>query len=215
MDSFFRIARAYWNRPSQAAQSNEDIAPSYGAFKPTWFAPFHGPRNDDEAQKLYNHIRTVAWYLDALPLLTQAGLPFQIGFDAVISAIPVYGDIIGVILALYQVFLSWLFGVPLSILKAMAINAVVDGVIGFVPVVGDLLDVWFKANLRNLALLEDWLLKGEEARQYSISLPPNDVFLPRTRRSTRRATPPGQDPKDKYRNRGNTARTERDEYDLD
>ncbi len=38
--------------------------------------PLNRPRNDREAQQLYNHIRTVAWYLDAIPLLgTQ--LPFN------------------------------------------------------------------------------------------------------------------------------------------
>lgn len=61
------------------------------------------------------------------------------------------------------------------------INIVVDCVIGFIPVVGDILDVAFKANLRNLRLMEDHLIstKGQcVAGQFKLSFPPSNVFLP-------------------------------------
>ncbi|KAF8755412.1 hypothetical protein RHS01_05096 [Rhizoctonia solani] len=110
---------------------------------------------------MYNHIRTVAWWLDALPFLTNAGLPFKVGVDDIISAFPVWGDIVGTVLSLYQI-----------------VNVVIDLFIGIVPFFGDALDVLFKANLRNLDLLEDWLLKDAP---YRIALMPNREFLPRKR----------------------------------
>ncbi|KAG8689572.1 hypothetical protein FRC08_010885, partial [Ceratobasidium sp. 394] len=175
-------------------------AESWGPFRPTYYTfPIRKPLGDAEAQKLYNHIRTVAWWLDALPFLTHAGLPFKLGIDDIISAVPVWGDFAGAMLAVYQVFLCWIFGVPQPILIRMMINVVVDMFIGMVPVLGDALDVLFKANLRNLALLEDWLLKDAP---YKITLMPKKEFLPRKAA----AGVPNSDARDKYRNRTKTTR---------
>lgn len=61
------------------------------------------------------------------------------------------------------------------------INILVDAIIGLVPIVGDALDVAFKANLRNLRLLEDHLIatKGQcNAGQFQLVFPPSNVFLP-------------------------------------
>lgn len=61
------------------------------------------------------------------------------------------------------------------------VNIVVDAFIGLVPIVGDALDVAFKANLRNLRLMEDHLISTEgkcHAGQFQLSFPPSNVFLP-------------------------------------
>ena len=52
---------------------------SYG-FAPQYVVPLRRPKTDTEAQRLYNHIRTTSWYLDAIPLLGRR-LPFNIGVD--------------------------------------------------------------------------------------------------------------------------------------
>lgn len=53
-----------------------------------------------------------------IPGLNQ--LPFDFGLEAVIgAALPVAGDVIGVILGLYFVFLAWLFGCPLRTIGFM------------------------------------------------------------------------------------------------
>lgn len=65
-------------------QSDDDD--TYQKEKSLGFAPqyvissFRRPRNDLEAQRLYNHIRTVSWYLDAIPLLGRK-LPFNVGVE--------------------------------------------------------------------------------------------------------------------------------------
>lgn len=51
----------------------------YG-FAPQYVVPLRRPRTDVEAQRLYNHIRTTSWYLDAIPLLGRK-LPFNVGID--------------------------------------------------------------------------------------------------------------------------------------
>ncbi|KAF8320864.1 hypothetical protein DL93DRAFT_2163830 [Clavulina sp. PMI_390] len=175
--------------PNRTPGQQKEFASSYGRFKPTYYPYPWPPRNDDEAQRLYNHIRTVAWYLDAIPYLSQAGLPLRVGVDDIIGAIPFYGDFAGVILAAYMVVLCWIFGTPSDILVRMIINTIIDGLIGIVPFLGDVLDTLFKSNLRNLALLEDWLLKGEH--RYNIQVTPSDEFLPRKSSAKAKPKPSG------------------------
>ncbi|QRW23490.1 hypothetical protein RhiXN_08526 [Rhizoctonia solani] len=215
MDTAFRLFKFFTGRASNAnarrPTNPNEYASSRGPFRPTYYRfPIRKPLTDVEAQKMYNHIRTVAWWLDALPFLTNAGLPFKVGVDDIISAFPVWGDIVGTVLSLYQVYLSWVFGVPMAIFVRMIVNVVIDLFIGIVPFFGDALDVLFKANLRNLDLLEDWLLKDAP---YRIALMPNREFLPRKTA----AGVPKNDARNKYRNRSKTTRMD-DRYappDLD
>ncbi|KAG8936841.1 hypothetical protein FRC03_009606 [Tulasnella sp. 419] len=197
-------------------RSTEEYADSYGDFVPVYWIFWRRPRNDHEAQRLYNHVRTVAWYMDALPFLTKAGVPVKFGIDEIISAIPVYGDFLGFILSLYQIFLAWLFGVDRILLARMIVNIILDALLGVIPLIGDFLDVLFKANLRNLTLLEEWLLR--DAPQFNIALAPSDVFLPRKRRAYSRANGsnrPEPDPRLKYMNHPRTFRVSPDDLDLD
>jgi len=209
MDILTSIFGSYWRNKTTSTNRDEeaDFAPNYGAFTPTYYASVFGrPKTNDEAQRLYNHTRTVAWYMDAFPFISQSGFPVKIGLDDIISAIPFYGDFIGVLLALYQVFLAFVFGVPQALLVRMVANVVIDGVVGIVPIIGDVLDVFFKANLRNLELLEDWLIK--DANQYQISIPPSKQYLPRMRKGAKtwNKAAGDPDPRDKYRNPPKTTR---------
>lgn len=127
---------------------------------------------------MYNHVRTVAFYLDAIPIAADLNLPFNLkfGLDDLISLIPIWGDLVSGVLQLYQVFLCWVFGVPTYLLLRMVLNVVIDVIVGVVPFVGDLLDNLFKSNLKNLNLLESWLLTNDN---YQILLMPDNTWMPR------------------------------------
>lgn len=60
----------------------------------------------------------------------------------------------------------------------MILNVILDIVVGVVPFVGNLLDNLFKANLRNLALLEDWLLSPQAEQYHILLMPDTNTFLP-------------------------------------
>ncbi|KAK9763674.1 hypothetical protein K7432_009430 [Basidiobolus ranarum] len=107
-------------------------------------------------QRVLNNIRRFASYMDAIP-----GLPFGIGLDPIIGLIPGIGDIAGLLISLYQIYLSSLLGIPITLLGMMLLNVVIDAVIGLVPFIGDILDVMYKANIYNLELLENWLAKND------------------------------------------------------
>ncbi len=83
------------------------------------------------------------------------GTKFGIGLDAVIGFfVPVLGDAITGLVALKVMTTAMRRGVPRIVLLRMLLNVGIDVIGGMVPVVGDAFDVVWRANVRNLELLE-------------------------------------------------------------
>ena len=112
--------------------------------------------------------RTLARALDAR--FGVPGTPFRFGWDALLGLVPGAGDAIGGLLGGYGLYVGARLGVPWIILARMLLNLAVDLVAGAVPVAGDVFDVAWRGNLRNLALLERWLEQPHETRSRSIVL---------------------------------------------
>lgn len=124
------------------------FSPDVG-FQPTYLPPplWKRPHTSVEAQRLYNHARTVAWYADSLPLLeTWRFLPFNVGVDSIIGLVPGLGDIAGAIIGVYLVGIVALFGLPFRLVGIMLLLVTLDTLVGAVPLVGDALDVAFKVS---------------------------------------------------------------------
>ncbi|AMW28910.1 MAG: DUF4112 domain-containing protein [Limnospira sp. PMC 1279.21] len=87
-----------------------------------------------------------------------------IGLDPLIGLIPGGGDLWGAVLAAYIVFRSLQLGVPKKLLLIMTYNIVIDTVLGSVPIFGDLFDVFWQANVKNVDILESYLsdCEGED-----------------------------------------------------
>ncbi len=97
----------------------------------------------------------LAWLLDSsIPI---PGTRFSIGLDALLGLVPVAGDLVGVLLSSYIVREAAALGVGRSILMRMAFNVAVEGLVGMIPFAGDVFDAAFKANQRNIRLLNAWL----------------------------------------------------------
>lgn len=97
----------------------------------------------------------LAWLLDSS--IPVPGTRFTIGLDALIGLVPVLGDLIGVALSSFIVAEASRLGAPRALLTRMAFNVAVEGVVGIVPLAGDVFDAAFKANQRNVRLLEAWM----------------------------------------------------------
>jgi hypothetical protein len=83
------------------------------------------------------------------------GTRIRFGADAVLGVIlPGLGDGIGALGALSLFAVALRQGVPAAVMMRMAANVGVDALAGAVPLLGDLFDLSFKANRRNLALIE-------------------------------------------------------------
>jgi hypothetical protein len=101
--------------------------------------------------------------LDALARLLDTAVPIpfssggRIGVDALLGIIPGIGDAISTAISGYLIYEARNLGMPKHKLLRMALNTGVDGVIGAVPVLGDLVDVFFRANERNIRIIRDHL----------------------------------------------------------
>jgi hypothetical protein len=93
------------------------------------------------------------------------GTNFRFGLDSIIGLVPGVGDLIGGALSAYIILEAAQLGVPRSLLARMGYNVLLDTLAGSVPVVGDLFDAGYKANLRNLDLLRDHVEKPATARR--------------------------------------------------
>lgn len=82
------------------------------------------------------------------------GTPLRFGLDAVLGLIPGAGDIVGAALSGYIVLTAARHGAPRAVLGRMLLNVLLDTVIGAVPVLGDLFDIGYKSNVKNVELLE-------------------------------------------------------------
>ena len=106
----------------------------------------------EEVAALRRRLTSLAWLLDnSIPV---PGTRFRIGLDAIIGLLPGLGDVVGVLLSSYIVREAARLGAPPSVLTRMAFNVAVEGLVGIVPFVGDVFDAAWKANQRNLVLLD-------------------------------------------------------------
>jgi len=110
-------------------------------------------------------VRAVAKLMDAA--IEIPGTKIKFGLDTLIGLIPGVGDAIGSAIGGYIIMVASNLGVPRPVLWRMTWNLAVDAAIGVVPFVGDALDVAWKANLRNVRLLEDALADPQAARRGS------------------------------------------------
>ncbi|CAI2181605.1 8700_t:CDS:2 [Funneliformis geosporum] len=125
-----------------------------GAMTQLPLPPKDSPQNVVDAQVLYERIKTIALWLDSIPI---NGYNLPIGLEAIFGLLPAVGDIIGLVLGMYQVYLTSFFDIPAGLLMRMIMHVLIDFIIGILPFVGDLLDFFYKSNIYNLNLLETWL----------------------------------------------------------
>lgn len=100
-------------------------------------------------------IRHLAWLLDDAIRLPGG---FRIGLDGIVGLIPGIGDALGLAASGYIIFRARRFGVPRAVLARMIGNVTLEFLVGTIPLLGDLFDFAFKANRRNLALMEQYLV---------------------------------------------------------
>ena len=93
------------------------------------------------------------------------GTSIRFGLDAIIGLIPGLGDISTPVFAALLLVQAVRMRLPLVIQARMVFNAGLDMLMGLVPILGDLADVGWKANLRNLALLERHARPGVPPRR--------------------------------------------------
>jgi len=93
--------------------------------------------------------RTIARWMD------------KYGLDPLIGLVPGIGDVIGAAVGLYIVSIAVRRGLSKAVVARMLLHLGIDMVVGALPVVGDVADFFYKANEKNLALLEERVADGK------------------------------------------------------
>ena len=86
----------------------------------------------------------------------------KIGIDPIIGLIPILGDFIGVIFSTYIMYSGIKMGVSSKIVKKMATNLAIEFIIGSIPIIGDIFDALWKANKKNVELIEEATIENQE-----------------------------------------------------
>ena len=106
----------------------------------------------DSKMASLQRLRSIAHILDnAIPIPFTS---YRVGIDPIVGLIPGGGDLVMAGFSVYIVWESARLGLPRSTVTQMVSNLVFDTLAGTVPVAGDLLDVTWKANSKNIRLLE-------------------------------------------------------------
>ena len=82
------------------------------------------------------------------------GTTITMGVDALLGLVPVIGDAISALISSYLIFEAKQLGASKFLLARMSGNVAIDTVIGAIPFAGDIFDVAYKANTKNIALLK-------------------------------------------------------------
>lgn len=123
-----------------------------------------GPETPGE-REARERLRFLAWLLDSS--IRIPGTRFTVGLDALIGLVPFLGDLIGVLVSSFIVGEAARLGASRTVLARMAFNVAVEGLVGLIPFAGDVFDAAWKANQRNVRLLEAWVERPRRAERAS------------------------------------------------
>ncbi|WP_045996259.1 DUF4112 domain-containing protein [Loktanella sp. S4079] len=110
-------------------------------------------------------LRKIAWRMDALFFIP--GTRISIGLDNLLGLVPVIGDIAATAPALWTIRKAYRLGASPGTLAYMIFNTALDFAVGSIPIIGDIFDVLYNANIRNYRALERNLNK-KAARAKSV-----------------------------------------------
>ena len=105
-------------------------------------------------------LNRLAWLLDNS--IRIPGTQIRFGLDGLIGLVPGIGDAAGAIVSSHILTQAAQLGAPKSLLIKMGVNIGIDAILGIIPGVGDLSDFVWKANHRNVLLLNEYLDKPKE-----------------------------------------------------
>jgi hypothetical protein len=108
-------------------------------------------------------VELLARLMDSLFVIP--GTQIRFGLDAIIGLIPGLGDTLTSFVSIYILKVASRCGVPRVTLVRMALNIAIDYVGGIVPFAGDVFDVYWKANLKNVDLLKRHILATPAAER--------------------------------------------------
>ena len=87
------------------------------------------------------------------------GTNVRFGIEAVMRLVPVFGDAAASALSCYLLYEAHRLGVPKQVFARLVANVAIEGAAGTIPLLGDLFDVGFRANRRNVKILHEYFTR--------------------------------------------------------
>lgn len=131
--------------------------------QPPQKSPQSTPRQPDRKQTRLDRLRSISRLLDNA--VSIPGTNYGVGIDPLLGLLPGGGDFISSIFSGYMVVEAARLGLPRESLVRMVTNLILDTLAGTVPVVGDLFDVAWKANARNMELIESHMKSPRKSKK--------------------------------------------------
>lgn len=89
------------------------------------------------------------------------GTKIRFGVDAVIGLFPYVGDVLTFLVSGFLVIVIARYGINSKLMLKMLGNIWVDGMFGTVPFFGDIFDLRYKANLKNVRLVKEYIAEDK------------------------------------------------------
>jgi hypothetical protein len=105
----------------------------------------------DASHKSAHDLERLAHWLDSV--FEIPGIRLRFGIDALLGLLPGVGDTASALASVYILQSATKFGVPRITVARMTLNIMIDLLMGALPIVGDVFDVYWKANRKNVELL--------------------------------------------------------------
>ena len=102
------------------------------------------------------------------------GTPIYLGLDPLLGLIPGIGDILVNLIGTLILILAARLRLPQIIVARMSLNLLINGVVGAIPIAGDLFSIWFRSHARNAELLRRAVAQPyretQQARLYVVGI---------------------------------------------
>lgn len=119
--------------------------------------------NDEEKEILDEklvRLRQLSKNLDES--FTIPGTRIKFGMDALLGLVPGGGDLVSGIFSLYMLRAAMKMNLPKRAIFSMLANIILDTTVGVIPVAGDIFDVFWKSNKRNMNIIDKHIARFEK-----------------------------------------------------
>jgi len=128
--------------------------------------PQNQPIHESERHRqIYRRLNSLSTLMDDAFLFP--GTDIRFGLDVLVGLIPVIGDVGGALVSLYIIATARQMGLSKWDTARMLGNVALELLLGSIPIVGDIFDVGWRANRRNMSILAKYLPKEEQSNRKS------------------------------------------------
>src|SRR5688500_15556510 len=119
----------------------------------------YDPKKGDTRSSQMQSFERISHLLDSKFEIPGTGIRF--GLDPILSLMPVLGDLITLIISSMLIYTMHNHGASRKVVVKMMLNAGLDTIIGAIPLVGTVFDVFYRSNERNIKLLKEHYYEGK------------------------------------------------------